>query len=93
MDVIKEQFTQTVRDQKQLATYHHQVQSLHLKVTQEKKRLFDAIAEQNEDSEAYLSRIMVNLENELKLIEKSTELKLLSKIEQDLTTEFIALQK
>lgn len=36
---------------------------------------------------------MINIENELKLIEKSTELKLLSKIEQDLTTEFIALQK
>lgn len=49
-----------------------------------RKIIFEKIEEQNNLSEAVAKKIEMNIDNELKLLEKTTELKLIAKIESDL---------
>jgi hypothetical protein len=49
-----------------------------------RKIIFEKIEEQNNLSEAVAKKMEMNIDNELKLLEKTTELKLIAKIESDL---------
>lgn len=49
-----------------------------------RKIIFEKIEEQNNLSEAVSKKMEMNIDNELKLLEKTTELKLIAKIESDL---------
>ena len=46
--------------------------------------IFEKIDEQNNLSEAVAKKMEMNIDNELKLLEKTTELKLIAKIESDI---------
>ncbi|KAM3133730.1 hypothetical protein pb186bvf_014139 [Paramecium bursaria] len=89
----RDDFKQFVIQQKQLILYNNQVTALQKKYQNTRRLLFDKIEDQNDLSNALVQKQQQNIDNELKLVEKVTQLKRMAKIEKDLHEEVMNLEK
>ncbi|CAD8105723.1 unnamed protein product [Paramecium primaurelia] len=92
-DIYKIEMKQFIKDQKNNIIYQQQVSQLEQKVKQTRKIIFDKIEEQNNLSDQVVQKMEMNIDNELKLLEKTIELKFVAKIESDLQQEILSMEK
>ncbi|CAK63926.1 unnamed protein product (macronuclear) [Paramecium tetraurelia] len=92
-DIYKNEMVQFIKDQKNNIVYQQQVSQLELKVKQTRKIIFEKIEEQNNLSDQVVQKMEMNIDNELKLLEKTIELKFVAKVESDLQQEVLKMEK
>ncbi|CAD8121617.1 unnamed protein product [Paramecium sonneborni] len=92
-DTFKNEMIQFIKDQKNNLVYQQQVSQLEQKVIQTRRMIFEKIEEQNNLSEQVVQKMEMNIDNELKLLEKTIELKFVAKVESDLHQEVLQMEK
>ncbi|CAD8196646.1 unnamed protein product [Paramecium octaurelia] len=92
-DIYKNEMVQFIKEQKNNIVYQQQVSQLEQKVKQTRKIIFEKIEEQNNLSDQVVQKMEMNIDNELKLLEKTIELKFVAKVESDLQQEVLKMEK